>query len=628
MRKFFQKYIYWLICTVFLAAVALYGFRNTENTVPAKPEMITAVRFCVESGDGTEAVSVYEADDGSCYVFLPSYADPAQIKVVTAPGHTVSLGGIRLVSDMDCGNFVLETEYEFVIDDRVTTLRFYQSANAATLYINTVSGSMENIHREKNYVETASAALYTADGMLDYTDNRCTVNSRGNTTWDYDKKPYALTLSADGNLLGMGTAANWVLLANATDESNLHNKLVLDLANRIDPQLAPECRYVDLYLNGEYSGLYLLTEKVEVGGSRVDIDPNSGDFLCKIDLGSRWGTLRNPFKTQSGRTVEVCAPKSLQETGMNRIRSLVNEMEQAILSGADSDPAVMIDVDSWVHKYLIDEISGNIDSDLTSSYFYYADGIFYAGPVWDYDMTFGTSYRNSNPQTFLAKNAYKSANYASPYYSALYENKAFYSRMTEIYETEYLPLLEQLIHTDIEKLSDTIAAAAKMNSLRWRGMFDEQYELGTIKPSTIDSVIGYLDARVAFLNSAWIDNTDYCTVQFESAQNSAYLNESVVQGSRLETNLVDVKNTVWYNTDSGEVFDFTQPITEDVILTKYSVSSEVTAPEETVTTRDIVTILSIGMLVFLFLCLAIADIRLRSKERRKADERSGTHVSP
>ena len=75
-------------------------------------------------------------------------------------------------------------------------------------------------------------------------------------------------------------------------------------------------------------------------------------------------------------------------------------MEEIIFSGEDLRNSTIIDLDSWIRRYLIDEISGNVDSDHASSYFYYTDGLFYAGPVWDYDLAFGNSDQVPDPVSF------------------------------------------------------------------------------------------------------------------------------------------------------------------------------------------------------------------------------------
>ena len=613
--KMLQKNIYGIVGTVVLAIVVLYGVLTA--TVPQ-------LRFSISSDGETREISVYKAEDGNSYVFLPSYANMEDVRVIMSPGQRISLGGINLSNGMTCENFMPETGYSLKINDRQkAVLWFYQSANVATMYLDTATGSMRRIHEDKNYEENASFTLYTADGKLNYLCEGDTLKGRGNATWGYEKRPYTLKLSSDANLLDMGTATNWILLANAMDETNLNNYLVCDLASRVGLSWVPECQYVDVYLNGEYNGLYLLAEKVEVGVNRLNIDSTTGDFLCKFDLNERWNTLRNPFLTNSERTVELSYPEELSQSDYNNVLAQVNHLEQVILSDADLNAEEIIDPDSWVRRYLIDEISGNIDSDLASSYFYFSDGVCYAGPIWDYDMTLGNNTRNQNPNAFIAKNAQKAAMYASPYYGALYDNESFYNRMIEIYRSEFLPLLQQMLDAGIQNIAQSINKATQMNSIRWRPMFDT---LQSRQPGTVNNtedLIDYLDCRVTFLSSAWLDNLDYCTMQFELTPGEPYWNISIPKGSLLETSYLDLESTVWIDASTQEPCDFSQPIVTDLIL---SPTQEIEGglSLKNLATRDYITFASIAVLGVLMLGIVYTDHRQRRQERRYVDENGRT----
>lgn len=614
-----QKYLYILLISSILLLVSVFIALATDTALPC---------FHIQSQYSTETedISIFDAKNGNYYVFLPSYTNLEQVSV-SLPGNLhYSVGDSDLYEGMDCSNFKLETPYDFAVNAQtVATLWFYQSANVATMYIDTASGSMDYIHKDKNHEEYASLLLYTPEGTLDFQDDFTTLKGRGNATWHYDKRPYSLKLSGDGNLLEMGSAANWILLANAYDETNLNNKLVLDLASRVGLQWTPESRWVDLYLNGEYSGLYLLTEKVEIHDNRLNIDTNSGDFLCKIDLNRRWDTLRNPFLSEAGRTIEISSPEIPAASEQIEIEQLVNQMEQTLLSETDLRNSSIIDLDSWVRRYLIDEIAGNIDSDLASSYFYYHDGVFFAGPVWDYDMVFGNSDRNRNAHSFIARNEKKSATILSPYYSALYANESFYNRMLDIYRAEFTPVLQSMIDNELVAQSDFIRNASKSNSVRWQSMFDTLQSWSQDTVHTNEGLREYLSQRIDFLNSVWLESKEYCTVQFEPSAGGMYWTISIPKAGYVETSHIDTVSTDWINTETGEIVDFSQPIMTDMILSKQITETEsVHVPWVAV---DYITLLSITILFILLIGLMILDIVLRRKERVTADERKQAKVS-
>lgn len=67
----------------------------------------------------------------------------------------------------------------------------------------------------------------------------------------------------------MGAGENWLLISNAFDETMLRNLITFDMARQLKVPYTPEAKHVNLYINGEYRGLYLLSEKVEIGENRV-----------------------------------------------------------------------------------------------------------------------------------------------------------------------------------------------------------------------------------------------------------------------------------------------------------------------------------------------------------------------
>lgn len=611
--KSIQQYVSVLFCTAILLFIAVYGANKTDIALP---------HFLIQSPDGSELkeVSIFDANDGNYYVFLPAYADMKRVSVSLSSDQCFSLNDIILSDGMNCAGFEFEIPYAFSVNEQETaTFRFYKSENVAAMFIETDSGSMEYIHDDINYEEYSSITLYTSNGKVDYSDNQCTLKGRGNSSWGYDKRPYTFRLAEAGDLMGMGAATDWILLANASDETNLNNKLIFDLASRVGFPWVPESRWVDLYLNGEYNGLYLLTEKVEVNEERLNIDADSGDFLCKIDLNERWTTLRNPFLSESGRTVEISYPENLTKTQAAEIESLTNQMEQALLSEDDLRVSAIIDLDSWARRYLIDEVSGNIDSDIASCFFYFSDGKFFAGPVWDFDMALGNCTRNQEPCSFIAKNVQAPEAVLSPYYRALYANESFYNRMTEIYCTEFVPVLQQIIDEEIDLLSASISKASQINSLRWRSMFDVVQSWYPYTVHTAAGIKDYLSRRVAFLNSAWIENEDYCTIQFRPAHTSSSWNISVKKGTCLNTTYIDTVSTVWIDSATGQKFDFSQPVMTDMIL--FRQSEDGAYSHDSIGTGDYITFLSIAVLLIMLIGFVAIDSACRKKERRGADER-------
>lgn len=247
------------------------------------------------------------------------------------------------------------------------------------------------------------------------------------------------------------------------------------------------------------------------------------------------------------------------------------------MSETDLTQVQMIDIDSWIRKYLVDEIAGNMDADLSSSYFYYSDGVFYGGPVWDFDMSLGSTIQNHYPKAFIAKNYRKYDQFESVYYNALFHNESFIKRMREIYRDEFLPVLTQMIEHDIQFTAEEIASAINMDQIRWPVHANDHPETDPWGRylSTPEKITQYLRGKKELLSDVLIDEKPYCTLQFEHGctYGTYYWTVSVPHGALLsETDVVneplfsEVHNVIWCINGTEEIFDPDEPIVEDMVL--------------------------------------------------------------
>lgn len=565
-----RKWIIWLFSAAFAAVVLLCARLDPvpESIGAAAPEA-PGISLAVESEEGTEQIRLWKDPQGRWCGFLPGYASPDRVRFVLERGCTASLNGAEL-RDMDsCEGLLPDQEYSLVwtrgkapaVSD---TLILRQSGDVPALYLDVRSGNMQYIHSNKENEETGSMRLFLPDGSLSYSGNLESVKGRGNATWDWEKKPYNLKLRAEADLLGLGTASNWVLLANVYDGSNLRNKIVYDAADRVGLACSPGSSWVDLYLNGEYAGLYLLSEKNEIHPQRVDIGENTGN-LISIEKQDRLWEYEAAFVTPGGTPIRI---RRTPDQGKAEERLLA--LERAILSGDGVDPETgsswqeLIDQDSWAKKYLIEEVFGNLDAGSISQFFYWdADGKIYAGPVWDYDVSMGNS---SNWQLRDVNMLYSGRPHLwnsqdAPWFFGLYGKEAFRSRVKELYRDQFRPLLEELILTGIDGDSRFVAAAAEQNRIRWNAA-DPVAEAEAIK--------NYLRQRMEFLDRLWLEEREYHLVQM-------YINWHVMACYALEpgeclpywevpAGTDTIHYLGWYDASTGELYDFSKPVTEDTLV--------------------------------------------------------------
>ena len=234
------------------------------------------------------------------------------------------------------------------------------------------------------------------------------IKVRGNTTSKADKKPYTIKFTKKQNLLGMGKAKKYCLLANAYDPTLMRNYIALKLAKELGLEYTSECEFVDLYLDGEYWGDYLLVEPVEVGRNRVDIDVNKGEFLIEYekervdvaDLSRLETSCRNclpgdleqldpsdsGIKKSSGGTIYLELDGNdfrfiLSEYDTDEDELLIARNAKVVLQKVKDivmkkdvtmeELECVIDVESFTKLYLINEYLKVVDAGFSSIYFYY-----------------------------------------------------------------------------------------------------------------------------------------------------------------------------------------------------------------------------------------------------------------
>ena len=542
-----------VLCVLFCCILPGCGASGSDDSV------VSQISFSLDTQGVREPISCFASGKGDCTVFLPSYARMDAVTVCLPNAADVRLGETVLTDGMTCGAFRTGTDYTLSIDGHTARLRFTQSENVAALYVHTQSGDMEYVHAQKTNKEPAQLLLVTADGDVAYRSSGAdAIRGRGNSTWSKPKKPYNLYLRSPADLLGMGKSTDWALLANAFDETNLRDRVIFDFAKRVsgDARIAPDTAFADVYLNGDYAGLYVLSEKPQIAENRLDIVPES--MLFSWVQSSRNDSF---FALNSTSSVEIESPDPCTNAEQRALETQLLAFQQALTSGGNWQE--YIDLDSFARKYLIEEIFANYDL-YNSQYFYREpNGKLFAGPCWDYDLTLGVRWRNtwSTPNGFSACGK---QNENETWYSLLWKQDVFRERVTGLFRTEYLPLLNELAGGGIARQARQIAAASEMNAQRWRNLFGEK-----TSAEAVDDMTRFLTQRIAFLRSAWLDGTEYCTLTLCHPVRYEYISVPVgtVCTEFPKPQELDLPaDTVWLREDTGEPFDPQSAVTQDVTL--------------------------------------------------------------
>lgn len=244
----------------------------------------------------------------------------------------------------------------------------------------------------------ATATWFDGNGKMVFHDSSLNIRYRGNGTYVREKKPYKLKFAQAVNLVEEENqeAREWVLLADYNDRALLRNYTALSLAKVFDNlEYTVDFQLVEMVLNEEHMGTFLLTEQIEVSSTTVNIDEKAGDILLERSL------LYDEMYTimvDGGLGKDVpydVASKVYDMDQLQRAEEIIVNIESALNSGEQGLICQYVDMDSCVDYYLIQEFMKNTDVGYGSSFMYiYAnEDKLYFGPPWDFDWSSGTDLR-------------------------------------------------------------------------------------------------------------------------------------------------------------------------------------------------------------------------------------------
>lgn len=283
-----------------------------------------------------------------------------------------------------------------------------------TLYITTATGADPTskevyINCNLRFVENKTITDYkTTDGTIG-------IRGRGNSTWGAQKKPWRIKFSKKKELLGSdyAEAKSWTLLANAFDKSLMRNALTWHLGKAVGLKFCPAYKFVDLYMNGTYKGVYQISDQVEVAKNRVFLENKDTDWL--LEYANSSAKVEDPKVnwTSNGYTYGYVEIKNPEDDGdkhyltgelPNGVSAQVNinrffndtlgvRLHPDTYSVDFQNPITgyraLVDTASLINWYIATEITANWDG-FYSVYMYKTPySKLYFGPLWDEDLAYG-----------------------------------------------------------------------------------------------------------------------------------------------------------------------------------------------------------------------------------------------
>ena len=535
------------------------------RTDPA-PADVTSVAATV---DGHQ-ITLTEKD-GAKYLFLPASADltklsltvtttPVSDKVLlTGDKGTAYLQGTVDLTAVAAANADGYREITASVGKGADTLTFrvMQASAIPTMYLTSADSANRGLAyvdgSKNNVVTDAAMELIAANGTSIYNGGLKQLKARGNSTFTYaEKKSYQIKLAEPSDLLGkQEQVKTWVLLASYFDATQMHDKMVKDLAAELGLAYTASCDWVNLYYDGVYRGIYLLSEKNSVGETSVAItdmeqayeqlnegygtdmttalaensygqqyqytkdltEPENitGGYLIELNH-DKWDEASG-FKTRQSVAFNVKSPEWCGNAAMKYISEYYQAFEDAVYATDDTGAYTgynastekyfydYVDMDSLVKVFLLQELSLNCDGFISSVYFYKdADGKMFAGPIWDQDMTFGTGWTKTNAADiedyhYLAK--------------ALIQIPAFKTAVVEYYSSTFAPAVREWLGNNgtIAHQYSLLKNSAAMNYTLWDyiriGNPENEGHIwqGASYQSVVDEMTTWIENRLANMDS-------------------------------------------------------------------------------------------------------------------------------
>ena len=354
--------------------------------------------------------------------------------IATFEGNSADLyvNGVKQVSGVTKNDFSQPVTYTMELDRTYTFTVSVLHSGLPIVFIETPNGKIIP-NKHSDWLAGSKLTIYNSDWTIDF-DGSMGIRGRGNSTWGYPKKPYAIKLDEKNEILGMPKHKRWVLLANWLDRTLLRNAASFNLASRSGMAYTPRGQFVEVFINGEHKGNYFLCEQIKVDKNRVNVDKFDeavvdGGYIFELDeyydeefkFRSEKRNLPYMFKDPD-EDISDEHFKFIQDYVNNLEASLYDEERFAAVEYSD-----YIDVDSFVDWWLVMELTGIWEPNHPKSSYMHKNtgGKLVMGPVWDFDW-----------ETYMPANSGKYRIATAIYYEQLLKSPYFISRVKERWEAQ------------------------------------------------------------------------------------------------------------------------------------------------------------------------------------------------
>lgn len=356
--------------------------------------------------------------------------------------------------------------------------------------INTVTGSMKFIDEKRGNSEPGTIS-FVDDTGVDTTCDFSWMRAKGHSSFvRSDKKNYLIQFDDEINILGLGNSQQFVLVANALDPARIRNALAYTLGREFQIPNTTQYRYINLYLNDSYNGLYLLV-----------IPPHAADAKYLFEVNSdenRFTYGHSYFKDDDGLRYEMDYPKEPLSKEVLAISQQINKINELIKLSEDDNAAyetlsTLIDIESFEKMYFLQMILDDVDANRASTYYYFdANRVLHAGPIWDYDLSLGNYGK--------VHDVYGDSSFPEGMCQKLSNNELFYKRLCSDWKNIYRDKCMMFADITIPQIYESIEPSLKYEVMRWEGM-DSVLSTKTQQEAENDKIRNFIYKRIELLDN-------------------------------------------------------------------------------------------------------------------------------
>lgn len=438
-------------------------------------------------------------------------------------------GGVRLSISFETGDILTA--------DELATVGVYASPDALPKLEIQAAVPFSQIGKEEYVEATFTLTLGTKQFSGGDYSGTGSIKGRGNTSWGQPKKPYSIKLDSKASLLGIPKTKKYAIIPSYSDDSLLRNYMTYKAALSYSGfGYVPKCEFTEVYLNGQYNGVYLLVERVSIESNKINIPEASaeditGGYLIEKDIDGKidysadqW--FNAPYWANQSRDYFVLKEpepeeEELKDQMLSYLTSYMASLHNAVTGGDPEAWKTYVDIPSWADFMILQEIAKNIDGNLKTSCYMVKlaqDDKLYMTAPWDFDLAYGSPYCTWNNADYThndyfdcpdaqSPGGFMVINSSCPWFDHMYDDHEDFREILKERYAEYRRTVVPQMISLIDSGAAYIANAMPRDEQEWGVRFE----------GGVSYLENWLSSRIEWLDGQWLPESE--TIDLDKALN-------------------------------------------------------------------------------------------------------------